>query len=656
MTIDTTLPVHETTTTPVPALIPQRSRPDGPVTTRRLRRTLAGYLVLAAAGTIVCRAMRRRGAANLGAGMIAPGAGYLGAGKPGRFLATQFGFAGSLALWLGSGNVLAPLIVWGATAIESGRHEVRAPRANKLIPVAAGGVLAAALAARKRAYRRDVHVRDRRNAYLRELGASEATTTAAANTIHVVRDRSAVTAPLVLELTEDQLAQTRFALDRALQPVDQFEGYDRIEQFQTSSIRYQVAVNGYALTSVQYAHTPAFHGYLSEAQRNTIDKWQERVCWGFWSKESLWGHLRYNPNPIPRDDIMVSGWLGYQIAGYTATTGDDHYTRPGSISFRHPRGMRYDYDLHSLTEVLVDNFAASEFGLFPCEPNWIYALCNGFGILPLPIHDQLYGTDYAQRILPGFRRGFESEFLSTEGRTVGLRSKWTGLTVPAMTSILSDASVIWQIHPVFPDLARRQWEILRREMLTVRSDGSLDLKFRGWDGIDTGNYKRSNVGALLWLRAAAVELGDLEIADAITPIMDAQGEPVIERGVRRYAAASAQANLGLLLASTGRPHAHYDRINRGIPTSWATGPILSDAAYPDVLVARAVTDGTALDLVLRPGTTKARQRLQITRLRPNATYTVSGAVDRTLTADPAGSAFIDVDLTGRVEIAVTPTA
>jgi hypothetical protein len=172
MTIDTTPPVHETTTPPVPALIPQRSRPDGPVTTRRLRRTLAGYLALAAGGTIVCRAMRRKGAANLGAGLIAPGAGYLGAGKPGRFLATQLGFAGSLGLWLGSGNVLAPLTVWGATAIESGRHEVRAPWANKIVPVAAGGALGAALAARKRAYRRGVQVRDRRNAYLRELGAT----------------------------------------------------------------------------------------------------------------------------------------------------------------------------------------------------------------------------------------------------------------------------------------------------------------------------------------------------------------------------------------------------------------------------------------------------------------------------------------------------
>ncbi|WP_197522088.1 hypothetical protein, partial [Mycobacterium gordonae] len=47
------------------------------------------------------------------------------------------------------------------------------------------------------------------------------------------------------------------------------------------------------MTGPEYA--PAFHGYLNVAQRNLIAKWQERVCWAYWSKESLWGHLRYNP-------------------------------------------------------------------------------------------------------------------------------------------------------------------------------------------------------------------------------------------------------------------------------------------------------------------------------------------------------------------------
>lgn len=637
---------NQTPTRPI-ALIPERATPDGPVTTRRLRRTAAGYGALALAGAVLARRSKTTRAANLATGLVAPGAGYLTAGKPGRFLATQAGFAGALGLWLGSGNVLAPIGVWAGTALAGLRHDVVRPRAAKAVQASAVAALLAGTRLRKRAFHKGVHLRNQRNAYLRELGASD-------RSPRSVPAAPVTQAPEVPELTEDQLAIARFALDRALQPVAEFNGYDKIEQFQTSSIRYQVTVNGSALTALQYAHTPAFHGYLSQAQRNTIAKWQERICWAFWSKESLWGHLRYNPDPIPRDDIMVSGWLGFLIAGYTTTTLDQRYTAPGSISFRHPRGMRYDYDLHSLTEVLARNFTASPYGLFPCEPNWIYALCNGFGVLPLPIHDRLYDTDYARRVLPAFRKGFENEFLTVDGRTIGLRSKWTGLTVPAMTSVLSDASVIWQLYPIFPDIARRQWAILREEFISLDADGGLNAKLAGWDNIDTGNYRRSNVSALLWLQAAATELGDTEVARAAATTIGRDAEPVTQDGVKRYAAVSAQSNLGLLLAATGRPDAHYDRVNTGLPKPWATGPILEQAPYPDVLVARAVTDGVALDLVLRPGTVPGRRRLGLTRLRPGGRYRVTGAVEREITADQLGRTTLHVDLDQRRAIAVQP--
>jgi hypothetical protein len=181
-------------------------------------------------------------------------------------------------------------------------------------------------------YRKAIARREKRNAYLRELGAGSGASLSA------ITFPRTVAAPDVPELTEEQLGLARFALDRALQPVPEFKGYDKIEQFQTSSIRYQVAVNGYALTALQYAHTPAFHGYLSLAQRNCIANWQERICWAFWAKESLWGHLRYNPQPDSPRRHHGLGLVGNLVAGYAATTGDHRYTQPGSISFKHPRG------------------------------------------------------------------------------------------------------------------------------------------------------------------------------------------------------------------------------------------------------------------------------------------------------------------------------
>jgi hypothetical protein len=224
-----------------------------------------------------------------------------------------------------------------------------------------------------------------------------------------------------------------------------------------------------------------------------------------------------------------------------------------------------------------------------------------------------------------------------------------------MTSVLSDASVIWQLAPVFPDIARRQYEILRQEWIRLNSDGTLTLDLRGWDKIDTGNYKRSNISALLWVQAAAAELGDSDVAAAAGASIERESAPIVERGVKHYPDVSTQGNCGVLLSSTARAHSHFHRVNRGMPKQWAAGPYLEDADYPEVLVARAVSDGSALDLVLRPGDVKDRQTLTIGRLRPGHTYRTQGAVDADVTADAFGKAYLRVDLEDRHELRITPT-
>ena len=471
-----------------------------------------------------------------------------------------------------------------------------------------------------------------------------------------VRDTVSAAPQAGPELSAEQLAFSRFLLDRALQPVAEFEGFDRIEQFQTSSVRYQVTTMSHALSTLQYARMPAFRGYLSEAQRNLIDKWQERICWSYWAKESVWGHLRYSPDPVPRDNIMLTGWLGYQLLSYVSNTGDTRYEQSGSISFRHPRGQTYAYDQHAIVEALVRNFERSDFTLYPCEPNWIYALCNGYGILPLPIHDRLYGTDYAERLLPRFRDAFEQEFLSVDGRTVGIRSSLTGLSLPAMTSILSDAAVVWQLAPIFPDLSRALYEIVRHEWIRVPpGDGRVELDLKGWDRIDTGNYTRVPATALAAIGWAALEMGDTELAQRLGLDAEAMLEPVTEHGVRRYAKASTLSNAALFGAQIGNPGTHRHRVVDGMPAAWRDGPVLDGCAYPQVLVARAVSDGADLQLVLHPGSPDAgRQPLALAQLVPGRAYRVSGAVEETIVAKKNGTATVHVDLHGRTELRLTP--
>ena len=90
----------------------------------------------------------------------------------------------------------------------------------------------------------------------------------------------------------------------------------------------------------------------------------------------------------------------------------------------------------------------------------------------------------------------------------------------------------------------------------------------------------------------------------------------------------------------------------GAPEEWRTGPVLEDAAYPDVLVAKAVTDGTALDLVLVPGDGAVRTTIVLGRLRTGTTYRVS--TGGTVTAGPDGRAMLEVDLADRLTLRIYP--
>jgi len=95
-------------------------------------------------------------------------------------------------------------------------------------------------------------------------------------------------------------------------------------------------------------------------------------------------------------------------------------------------------------------------------------------------------------------------------------------------------------------------------------------------------------------------------------------------------------------------------VAHGVPDAWRSGPVLAECAYPDVLVARAVTDGQALDLVLLPGAGAVRTPLAIERLVPGRTYAVTGATTGEVTADASGRAVVEVDLGARLEVRLAP--
>jgi Linalool dehydratase/isomerase len=648
VSIDTNLPYQT-------ALIPDRHAPDGPITTARLRRTAVLYGTLFLVGVTVAALARSSGVQAFALGLIVPGGGFLvyAAGGPlsvvthvGLALLTVALFLLAIFAWFGSGNILAPVVVWLGSALAAGtmRHHQIWSSATTFLPglVVASG--AAGLFLRRWNLAAARERRERRNVFLAD-SLAVATPMDAASSL-----------PVVEELSTEDLAAMRFLLDRGLQPVGEFNGFDWIEQFQTAAVRYQVMGLSYALSLAHFSRLPALRGYLSTAQQNLIEKMKDHRVWRYCALENAWGNLRLDPDPMApetHDNVMYSGWYAAMIAMYASNTSDDRYDKPGAITLRHPSGHEFIYDFPSVIRILADNFARSDFCLFPCEPNWIYTICNNFAGIALKTHDRLRGTDYWSRVGPTYRRKIDDEFMTVDGRLVAIRSARTGLTIPALTSVMADAGSAFYLHPLLPEIARRSWEIVRHDLLEL-TDGGVKLATRGWDLIDTGNYRRSNATTVAAVMATAVEMGDSHTAHILQQLFEADHPVVTEGGVQHHPGVSVTGHVSEFNARVGRPNAMHDLVAVGIPEDWRNGPLLDQVEYPRVLVARAVSDGRAVEAVLHPGAGKGRQVVGLSQLRAGCRYRCEGTVAAEVIADAAGRTRVAVDLDGRTEIRLRP--
>jgi hypothetical protein len=107
-------------------------------------------------------------------------------------------------------------------------------------------------------------------------------------------------------------------------------------------------------------------------------------------------------------------------------------------------------------------------------------------------------------------------------------------------------------------------------------------------------------------------------------------------------------------ASLGRPYDFADMLTRPRPERWHRGPRLKEAPHPAVLVAKAETDGNALDLVLYPGSDVRLVTIEVDQLRPGQRYVAHGATDPDVSSDAAGAAVIAVNISGRTVIELRP--
>ncbi|MFI6368139.1 hypothetical protein ACIBG0_36000 [Nocardia sp. NPDC050630] len=476
--------------------------------------------------------------------------------------------------------------------------------------------------------------------------------------------------PEVTEADVDQLRLLRYLMSIAAQPLDNWDGFDAEGAGPLQQYRYQLNAIGWALAMYGYSHTPALRGPLHRAQLDVLTRMQDQAVWGYWYHQNLLGNWdfrarRADPIDVPQN-IMFTGYLNLQLAMFGQATGDRRFDTPGSLTFSWSPTEEFTYDHPAINDIVIRNFGG-ELGLWPCEPlpvgrrrrhGLVFPYCNAVSAAGVAILDALVGTSHAADISRRFQRGLDSEFTAADGDIVSFIASGLGFTARAFRGPATTASVAAFVAPLLPDLAWRAWEILLREWLTT--DRFRHLGTGGSESpivADWGSQAATNAESFAAAMLLAQECGESDWCAELWTAATEQlrfGEDARQPGVWSFDAASLHANGMLGLGGLGRTYALTDMMSRPRPPQWDAGPRIFDMPHPNILVAKAVSDGYGLDAVLHPGLGPGRFALVLDQLTPRGQYLIHGAVEREVTADAAGKARIAIELRTRSTIAVRP--
>lgn len=209
-----------------------------------------------------------------------------------------------------------------------------------------------------------------------------------------------------------------------------------------------------------------------------------------------------------------------------------------------------------------------------------------------------------------------------------------------------------------PHIAHRNWAVVRKETVQYDSRGKMYLKnLKGADKMDPGNYKAGEGAIRAYIAAAAAEFGDEKVRKDALDQLDNEYFPVeaTSTGSLRNKGLSATTQVIALMARLLR---HEDLANaslHGPDPNTLKGPLLNEAPFPEVLVAKAYSsDGVSLDCVLYNGKEAGDFQLQFSRLEPGVTYAVTDSSTEEFVAGDDGTLEVSVHIEGRTEVTIRP--
>jgi len=622
----------------------------GPVTRSLLIRTgllLATIFGIGAALTFGSDDPALRAA---GLSLLLPGGGFLYLALPLLFLATLIAMGFAVLLWWGlSAFFLVPL-VWicsaaGAALLADGPRLWSAPGAtwDWAVPVVIAATLALLITAMIRSvtlHRRKVAAVPAINDYLRVTPEPKP-------------------APTGIEPNDLDRELLGWMYELALQPPDQFVGFDWGEQYHGGTcLRYQLAFLGESLAAYAANALPNHQQVVEPALAALIERMTDQRVWKYWQLENFLATGSRDPDPIARDNVMLTGFYQSQISLYEAATGSRRFDEPGSLKFVWKDGRVFAYDHESISRAIVDNLKRSNLGLYSCEPTWVFTICNTQAAQGLVGYDRIHGTDYWGQVSERFRKGLTEEMMTADGAFRHIRTNAFGFSFndgDGSGEYFTSGS--HGFEDIAPDLARRGrilglkgvGEKMQALESKIDAGGYLDLALT--PKRERATYIESRLGEWTAIIGAARSVGNERVAEAASRSMERDcgtGGRFPDRPLQ----AGVQSIAVSLWPRWGRPLSLGQLNLRGyVPPK---GPILAHAPWPDVIVTRARSgDGSSLDLVIEPFRSHddRPRELAFQALRPDTSYRLNGSgVDQTLHADASGQATLSLPVTRRLDL------
>ncbi|MDR3210023.1 MAG: hypothetical protein LBT36_05320 [Oscillospiraceae bacterium] len=457
------------------------------------------------------------------------------------------------------------------------------------------------------------------------------------------------------ELDAEQLRAARFLLEATVREEGDLSGFEFIRGL--GEYRYQLSAFGYGLMVLHAKYLPNFEGYLKRAHRFLIKSYEDPRTCAYWAKEMLAGYWKRDPDPVGYANVMLSGWMMPVIAGYGDQYDDREFEKDASIRFRpipDKPEETCDYSVKGVMEALYRQFAGKEFPymLIPCEPHVAFPTCNSYGLLGMLLYDRDHGTHYCEDFWDELYDNVSSEFIEIDGSMALRRQDQYGLRhLPASQighNAFADVQNYMHFAAIFPGIARRGYALLRKTKLEIKN-GVAAINDTPWVKIiNMFNGKPDASLQLATLELNAAEYGDTEMYDAL--LRAEEQELSRSKDPRSFQFKDVNSLTACYLAFGRLLKKGYweDVILRGMPETSKTGPLLADCAFPDVIPAKAASNGDDLDLVLYNGGEPGDQELKLSRLTPNTKYTVNGGM--AFDSDAAGAAAITVNLDGRTPV------